>query len=190
MAEHIVISFQINYNHNCRNHVKHIFLNICREFQTITCIRFCNKIFPSPAIFGYTEHNKYHRTKRKNIVGHNKVFQIHNISSCSKRLNARQHIEAQNCGQGKQDHCCHIHQNCLFAAPSSSVYRVRQNILKHCNYSGQGREGHEQEKQGTPDSSTCHLVKNIWQCNKYKSRTCSRFHTKGKACGNNNQSCH
>ena len=67
-AKHIIISFQINHNYNRRNHIQHVFLYVCREFQPFSGIRLFNKVLPAPAIFGHAEHYKYYRTQWKNIL--------------------------------------------------------------------------------------------------------------------------
>ena len=54
-----------------------------------------DKVIPSPSVFVCTEHQIYDRSKRKNIVGYQEIFQIHNVCSGAKRLEIREHTEAE-----------------------------------------------------------------------------------------------
>ena len=43
---------------------------------------------------------------------------------------------------------------------------------------------------GSPDSSSCHVIKYVRQCDKQQGRTCIRLYTVSKTCRNNDKSCH
>ena len=68
----------------------------------------------------------------------------------------------------------------------------KEDYRKALNLCGSksGRECDKDKEAGSPDSSSCHVVKYVRQCDKQQGRTCIRLYTISKTCRNNNKSCH
>ena len=96
--EHVVVSFQIDHHNDPRQDMSHVEADFRRELQPIAAVCLLDKVFPSPSVLVGTEQKIHHRTKGKNIVGDNKVFQIHDICSGTQRLEAGPYAESEDTG--------------------------------------------------------------------------------------------
>lgn len=96
--EHVVVSFQIDDHNDPWQDMGHVEADFCRKLQPVAAVGLLYEMFPSPSVFMGTEQKVYNRTKGKNIVGDNKVFQIHDICSGTQRLESGPHAESENAG--------------------------------------------------------------------------------------------
>lgn len=86
----IVYSKRKKEENNQRKHIFAISVKPLWKFQSLSGIRFRNKIIPAPTEFrSRAVNHKTNGTQRKNTVGYNKVFKIHNILIRTDCVNVR-----------------------------------------------------------------------------------------------------
>ena len=90
-----------------------------------------------------TEHQIYDRSKRKNIVGYEEIFQIHNVRSGTERLEAREHTESEDTRKTEYRDQNNVDRDRFFTAEMKQVHAERNNIFKYADDRGEG--GEEQE---------------------------------------------
>lgn len=83
-------------------------------------------------------------------------------------MNITPEIIAKHAGHACQKNNDTVDQCRLIPAESEHVHAKRHDIFKHGNYRRKTCEGHKQEKQGSPDTSACHVDKHIRDRDKNK----------------------
>ena len=160
-AEHIVVAFQVNDDHNQRQNVLHVKADPVRELDALAFVRFLEEILKAPTVFAHAEQYEHKAAQRQQIGRNKEVFHIHNVAALTQRLNAGKHIKAENRRQGKHRDQHKVHAHSLFAAPTADIHEECENLLKHRNDGRKRRKRHEDEEQRAPNSAARHVIEEL-----------------------------
>ena len=147
LTEHIIVAFQINDHDDPRKNIRHITTDELREFQTVSRVGFPDKVVPSPSVFVGTEHQVYDRSQRKNVVGYEEIFQVHNVRSGAKRLEIREYTESEDTRKTEYRDQNNVDRNRFFSAEMEQIHAEGHDIFKYADDRGEGGEKQEEKEQ-------------------------------------------
>ncbi len=105
-------------------------------------------------------------------------------------MHIREHVVAQDAGNGEKENDEEIDDYRFLAAPAKVVDTAGNNIFKNRNNRGEAGEGHEDKEQAAPQLTHRHVRKNLGQRDEDEGRALVRVHVIGKAGGENDEPCH
>jgi len=185
--EHSVIAVEEDVQDNQRQNVGCIEAHPFREAYTLTCINLFNEFVPAPAVAGSAEGQEDKAAQRQDVVADEEVFQIQHAGAFAQRLKAAPDIEAENAGQGQQNHADNSKGDEATAVTAGQLADAGNNHFEYSNNSGHCRKEHEEEEESAPDTSAVHSVENVGQSDEEQVRACIRLDTEAEACREDNQ---
>lgn len=163
LAEHSVIAVKEDVEYNHRQNVGCIKTHPFREADALTGINLFNEFVPAPAIASGAEGQEDEAAQRQDVVADEEVFQIKHAGAFAQRLKAAPDIEAENAGQGQQNHADNSKGDEATAVTAGQLADAGNNHFEYGNNSGHCRKEHEEEEESAPDTSAVHSVENVGQ---------------------------
>lgn len=105
-------------------------------------------------------------------------------------MHAREHIVAENAGDGEDENDRQIQQDRFSAAPSEIVHAACDEILKDSRDRREARKGHEYEEERSPKLAHGHVAEDLRKGDKNERRPLIRLHIIGEARRENDEPCH
>lgn len=172
-----------------RQYILKIRLEPERHPETAACIDLRDVLVKAPAPLGRTEEQVDQRACREQDIAHKEVFTVQDIA-ISEEMHAREHIVAENAGDGEDENDRQIQQDRFSAAPSEIVHAACDEILKDSRDRREARKGHEYEEERSPELAHGHVAEDLRKGDKNERRPLIRLHIIGKARRENDEPCH
>ena len=157
------------------------------EANALAGVNLFDELIPAPAIAGGAEGQEHQAAQRQDVVADKEVLQVQHAGAFAKRLEAAPDVEAENAGQGQQNHADNSKGDETTAVTAGQLADAGDNHLEHSNNCGQCCEEHEEEEERAPDTAAAHSVEDVGQRDEEQVRAGVRLDAKAEAGREDNQ---